>query len=90
MVWGCFYYKCVENSHIIDGQYYITILKSHLFETVEKLRYLSFKMIHPKHTGNIVKRFIEENNITTLPKPPQSLDLDPIKNLWDELDHSIS
>ena len=36
----------------------------------------------PKHTARVVKQCFEEENITVLPCPSQSPDINPIENLW--------
>ena len=36
----------------------------------------------PCHRSKIVKRFLEENHVTTLDLPGNSPNLNPIKNLW--------
>jgi len=43
----------------------------------------------PKHTAKIIKKFIEEEKIPILEWPPQSLDLNPIENLWNTIDKRI-
>lgn len=35
------------------------------------------------HTANITRRFFERNNITLLPHPAMSPDLNPIEHVWD-------
>ena len=39
----------------------------------------------PKHTSNMGKDFLDNNNITWWKTPPESPDLNPIENLWHEL-----
>lgn len=39
----------------------------------------------PKHTSKSTKAFMEANNINWWPTPPESPDLNPIENLWNEL-----
>ena len=39
----------------------------------------------PKHTSRHVQRFLEERNINWWKTPPESPDLNPIENLWQEL-----
>ena len=36
----------------------------------------------PKHTSNLAKTYFSRNNIELLPWPAQSLDMNPIENLW--------
>ncbi len=43
----------------------------------------------PIHTANIAKKWRRDNNITNLPWSAQSPDINPIKNLWKELDRQI-
>ena len=43
----------------------------------------------PKHTSRIFKNYFEEKGIGTLSWPSQSPHLNPIENLWDELDRKI-
>ena len=38
-----------------------------------------------KHTSVCVSDLLEENGVVLWPSPPESLDLDPIKNIWGSL-----
>ena len=42
-----------------------------------------------KHTSGLVKDWLKQKTIQTLPWPSFSLDLNPIKNLWDELERRV-
>ena len=39
----------------------------------------------PKHTSNLAKCFMDNNGVNWFKTPPESLDLNPIENLWHEL-----
>lgn len=43
----------------------------------------------PKHTSCVAKAFFRDNSINWWPTPAESLDLNPIENMWHELKEYI-
>ena len=94
MVWGCFTRPGVGKlcvlDRIMDRFYYRDILEQNLLPSIDhfKFRQQSHFMHDndPKHTSGIVKDWLKQKTIQTLPWPSFSPDLNPIKNLWDEFE----
>ena len=43
----------------------------------------------PKHTSNLAKGYLEDNNIPTIKWPSESCDLNPIEMVWNEMKYFI-
>ena len=88
MFWGCFSKlglgPLVALQGNMNAQKYLELLQDTIIpELAAAGRPMVFMQDNaPCHKARIVMDFLDENNIETLPWPPQSPDLNPIENLW--------
>ena len=98
MVWGCNTPCGVGCLHRIDGIMdagkYITILNDNLLGTLRdygvRPRAIYFQQDNdPKHTSKLAKAWFASNHIDVLAWPPNSPDINIIKNLWSHLERMV-
>ena len=73
----------------MDQHVYKNIVTKTMIPFAEDNMPLIWTFMHdndPKHTSRLVKYWLEENNITVLKRPAQSPDLNPIENLWNDVE----
>jgi len=76
----------------MNAPVYINILEKTLLLFIEAVYPGSHRFMQdndPKHTLKMGKEFMTENGVTWWKTPPESLDLNPIENLWHEMKEFI-
>ena len=96
MVWGCI---CGDQTGMLlrvdttmNAHRYLQVLEDGMIPSAWAARGLDFIFMHdnaPCHRANIVSEWLSEQDIEVTAWPPQSPDLNPIKNLWDYIERQV-
>ncbi len=77
---------------IMDSTFYQGLLRDHFMPYVQHAFPQGYRLMQdndPKHVSKSTKAFMEDNNISWWPTPPESPDLNPIENLWHALKYHL-
>ncbi|GFV05815.1 transposable element Tcb2 transposase [Trichonephila clavipes] len=97
MVWGCVAHNGAGNLEFIDNKMnalaYTGLLRHHLLDSAKVLSMENTFIFQQgndlKHTTIVTKTWLLYHAPRRLETPPQSPDLNPIKNLWMHLDTEV-
>ena len=80
--------RVIMFSGIMNARLLATILEAGLVPFISERFSDGHCLFHdndPKHASGHIEKFFEHNNINWWPTPPESLDLNPIENVWGSL-----
>ena len=93
-VWGAFCLSGLSQLVILDQNVTHTgvFWSNTYFHLLMGLFQNNFHFQHdnaPAHTAHVVRDFLHEHDVGTLPQPSVSSDTNPIEHLWDELGRAV-
>ncbi|GBM03768.1 Transposable element Tc3 transposase [Araneus ventricosus] len=96
MVWAAFSFSGQVRLAFLDGRQnspkYIETLENHFMPFAENLGGRNWEYQQddaPIHTSHGTKNYLNSKNVTVLKRPPMSLDLNPIENVWSIMSRKV-
>ena len=96
MVWGCISVTGRTDLVILpppamtSNRYINDVLRPHVLPLRRLHQNFVFMQDNARpHTANVTRRFFERHDVTLLPHPPNSPDLNPIEHIWDEMERRL-
>lgn len=97
MVWGAISIHGTSRLHVVEGtmnsEKYIRVLETRLLPQIRDWfgdsQWIFQQDSAPCHTAKSVKKWFQENDVTVLPWPGNSPDMNPIESLWARLKDEI-
>jgi hypothetical protein len=88
MAWGCFSVKENLNTTVYNDILYVFVLPT-LWQQFEEGPFLFQHDNAPVHKARSIQKWFVKISVEELDWPAQSPDLNPIKHLWDDLEHRL-
>jgi transposase len=100
-IWGCFAAQEIGQAEIfegdLNGKLYCSILEGNLKPTFKKFfphgkrgdQWYFQQDNDPSHTCSLARQWFHRNGVTVLEFPPWSPDLNPIENVWSQLQVAV-
>ena len=73
---------------ILNAEHFSVVLEKGLLPFIREkfpYRHCLQRDNDPKHASALIESFFDENEVNWWPTPPESLDLNPIENVWGSL-----
>jgi transposase len=99
-IWACFSAAglgyCYIYNDILNAKRFTNILNTHLLPSADLLftetprqQWYFLQDNAPTHTARITKKWLHDHGITCIDFPPYSPDLNPIENLWQNIENRV-
>ena len=99
-IWACFCASglgyCYIYNETLDAKAFVRILDTHLLASADLLftesprrQWWYLQDNAPTHTARVTRKWLHDHGITCLDFPPYSPDLNPIENVWQDVERRV-